>query len=213
TALALGFALPTNFRYPYAAIGFSDFWRRWHISLSSWLRDYLYVSLGGNRRGEARTYVNLMLTMLIGGLWHGAAWTFVIWGGLHGLYLAIERAAREHVWRERPAAAPLRFGYGLVTLFCVALAWVWFRAPDFAAGWRIFHILFAGAAGGIDAAQTLALAAFAGVVAVHWLMRDRDLGALAVRVPAPALGLALGALLALIVLSPGDTHAFIYFQF
>ena len=94
-ALCLGFALPDNFRMPYAAIGFSDFWRRWHISLSTWLRDYLYIPLGGNRGTELRTYVNLMLTMLLGGLWHGANWTFVVWGGLHGLYLAGERWIRE----------------------------------------------------------------------------------------------------------------------
>ena len=79
--------MPDNFRFPYAAVGFSDFWRRWHISLSTWLRDYLYIPLGGNRKGPARTYVNLMMTMLLGGLWHGASWTFVVWGGLHGLFL------------------------------------------------------------------------------------------------------------------------------
>ncbi|HYW50979.1 MAG TPA: MBOAT family O-acyltransferase, partial [Gemmatimonadaceae bacterium] len=85
-SLALGFSIIDNFRFPYAAIGFSDFWQRWHISLSTWLRDYLYIPLGGNRRGPSRTYVNLMLTMLLGGIWHGASWTFVVWGGLHGLY-------------------------------------------------------------------------------------------------------------------------------
>ena len=90
-ALCLGFILPLNFRFPYAAIGFSDFWRRWHITLSSWLRDYLYIPLGGNRKGSFRTYINLMLTMLLGGLWHGANWTFVAWGGLHGLYLWVEK--------------------------------------------------------------------------------------------------------------------------
>ncbi len=93
-AACLGFTLPDNFRYPYAAIGFSDFWRRWHITLSTWLRDYLYVPLGGNRRGEGRTYINLMLTMLLGGLWHGASWTFVVWGALHGTYLCVERLIR-----------------------------------------------------------------------------------------------------------------------
>src|SRR5438309_326169 len=90
-ALCLGFVLPQNFRFPYAAIGFSDFWRRWHITLSAWLRDYLYIPLGGNRKGRFRTYVNLMVTMLLGGLWHGANWTFVAWGGLHGLYLWVEK--------------------------------------------------------------------------------------------------------------------------
>jgi D-alanyl-lipoteichoic acid acyltransferase DltB (MBOAT superfamily) len=89
-ALCLGFALSDNFRFPYAAIGFTDFWRRWHITL--WLRDYVYIPLGGNRHGDARTYFSLMATMLIGGLWHGASWTFVIWGGLHGLYALFDRA-------------------------------------------------------------------------------------------------------------------------
>ena len=86
--------MPDNFRFPYAAVGFSDFWRRWHITLSSWLRDYLYIPLGGNRHGQARTYTALMGTMLLGGLWHGANWTFVVWGGLHGLYLSAERWLR-----------------------------------------------------------------------------------------------------------------------
>ena len=213
-ALALGFELPTNFRFPYAAVGFSDFWRRWHISLSSWLRDYLYISLGGNRRGEARTYVNLLLTMLIGGLWHGAAWTFVIWGGLHGLYLSVERLLREHVWPARWNSAALRFVYGLITLFFVVLAWVWFRATDFAAGCDIFHKLFFAQGGYVlGAAQQLALAAFAATVVTHWLLRERDLKSLIARTPAPLLGLVLGLLLAAIVLSPGDNHAFIYFQF
>lgn len=90
-ALLMGFRLPINFNRPYQATSFSDFWRRWHISLSTWLRDYLYISLGGNRKGRGRTYVNLMLTMLLGGLWHGANWVFVIWGGLHGVALAVER--------------------------------------------------------------------------------------------------------------------------
>src|SRR5687767_1204395 len=90
-ALCLGFVLPENFRYPYAALGFSDFWKRWHITLSAWLRDYLYIPLGGNRKTELRTYFNLMITMLLGGLWHGANWTFVVWGGLHGFYLWVEK--------------------------------------------------------------------------------------------------------------------------
>lgn len=93
-AACLGFVLPQNFKYPYAAIGFSDFWKRWHITLSQWLRDYLYIPLGGNKNGKMQTYINLMLTMLLGGLWHGANWTFVVWGGLHGIYLAVERFLR-----------------------------------------------------------------------------------------------------------------------
>jgi len=215
TALAFGFTLPTNFRLPYAALGFSDFWRRWHISLSSWLRDYLYVSLGGNRRGEWRTYRNLLLTMLIGGLWHGAAWTFVIWGGLHGLYLAAERLLREHVWPKNwQAPAFLRVGYMLLTLLLVALAWIFFRAPDLHTALHILALLRPSVIDALlDPAQKLALLAFAGVVAVHWAMRDRDLKEFCLAVPAPAFGLALGLLIAAIVLAPGDSHAFIYFQF
>ncbi|HEY4965896.1 MAG TPA: MBOAT family O-acyltransferase, partial [Puia sp.] len=94
-ALCLGFVLPQNFLFPYAAVGFTDFWRRWHITLSSWLRDYLYIPLGGNRNGKWRTYFNLMVTMLLGGLWHGANWTFVVWGALHGFYLWVEKAYRD----------------------------------------------------------------------------------------------------------------------
>jgi D-alanyl-lipoteichoic acid acyltransferase DltB (MBOAT superfamily) len=214
-ALALGFMLPTNFRLPYAAMGFSDFWRRWHISLSSWLRDYLYVSLGGNRRGEWRTYRNLLLTMLIGGLWHGAAWTFVIWGGLHGLYLAGERYLREHVWpKQWQAPGFLRVGYMLLTLLLVVLAWIFFRAPDTATALLIFEKLWPAAGStALDATQELALIAFTAVVAVQWFMRERDVKEFGLRMPAPALGVALGLLLAAIILSPGDSHAFIYFQF
>jgi alginate O-acetyltransferase complex protein AlgI len=214
-ALALGFTLPTNFRLPYAALGFSDFWRRWHISLSSWLRDYLYVSLGGNRHGEWRTYRNLLLTMLIGGLWHGAAWTFVIWGGLHGLYLAGERYLREHVWPKHwQAPGFLRVGYMLLTLLLVVLAWIFFRAADATTALQILARLWPAAGGAaLDAAQKLALLAFAGMLGVQWFMRERDVKELVMRVPAPVLGVALGLLLAAIVLSPGDSHAFIYFQF
>jgi alginate O-acetyltransferase complex protein AlgI len=213
TALAFGFRLPQNFRYPYAAVGFSDFWRRWHISLSTWLRDYLYISLGGNRRGEGRTYVNLMLTMLIGGLWHGASWTFVMWGGLHGVYLSVERFLRDRVrWPRSPLTS---FAYGVVTLFFVMLAWVWFRASDAASAWLIVRHLFgaAGFAGALDPSQTLALIAFAGVVVTQIAMRERELMSDIERVTRPLLGLLLGILLALVVMSPGDNHAFIYFQF
>ena len=106
-ALCLGFAMPDNFRFPYGAVGFSDFWRRWHITLSSWLRDYLYIPLGGNRHGPARTYAALMGTMLLGGLWHGASWTFVVWGGLHGLYLSTERWLRGRFSGFKPGAFTL----------------------------------------------------------------------------------------------------------
>ena len=132
-ALCLGFAIPDNFRFPYAAAGFSDFWRRWHISLSSWLRDYLYISLGGNRQGTVRTSGNLMATMLIGGLWHGASWNFVIWGGLHGMYLVLERLVKWLVPElNKTAAWLLRIPMIALTFVLVCFAWVYFRATEFA---------------------------------------------------------------------------------
>ena len=140
-ALCLGFVLPDNFRSPYAAIGFSDFWRRWHISLSSWLRDYLYIPLGGNRRGRRRTYVNLGLTMLLGGLWHGASWQFVIWGGLHGAYLGIERWLRQRELTPRIPAVPA----ALLTYLLVLITWVFFRAQSFEDSWYLLHAWSASA--------------------------------------------------------------------
>ncbi len=122
--LMLGFVFPKNFDSPYKARSVTDFWRRWHISLSSWLRDYLYIPLGGNRKGTARTYVNLMLVMLLGGLWHGASWNFVLWGGLHGLFLAIERMlGKSSPLRRWPIAAQVT-----LTFLLVNLPWVFFRA-------------------------------------------------------------------------------------
>jgi alginate O-acetyltransferase complex protein AlgI len=123
--LMLGFVFPKNFDSPYRSQSITEFWRRWHISLSTWLRDYLYVPLGGNRRGPARTYANLLIVMLLGGLWHGAAWNFVVWGGLHGLLLAAERA-RGGALYER-LAAPARVA---ATFVLVLVTWVFFRAPD-----------------------------------------------------------------------------------
>jgi alginate O-acetyltransferase complex protein AlgI len=134
-AMCLGFAMPDNFRFPYAAVGFSDFWRRWHITLSSWLRDYLYIPLGGNRFGSARTYTALMGTMLLGGLWHGAAWTFVVWGGLHGTYLAVERWLKSRFAGWTPG--PLAFvGLGLLTYVLVKDTGDSGRAHTCLAGWR-----------------------------------------------------------------------------
>jgi alginate O-acetyltransferase complex protein AlgI len=124
--LMLGFTFPKNFDDPYRAESIADFWRRWHISLSSWLRDYLYIPLGGSRRGVRRTYVNLLVVMLLGGLWHGAAWNFVYWGAFHGTLLAVERARGGSLWPAR-LPRPLRVG---ATFGLVLLGWVLFRARD-----------------------------------------------------------------------------------
>ena len=132
SAKILGFDLPINFRMPYLATSLTDFWRRWHISLSSWLRDYLYISLGGNRLGVARTYLNLLVTMVLGGLWHGASWNFVIWGALHGAGLAVHKAFSSFSARPEGSASSLgvRIGSWAATFLFVCFCWVFFRAQS-----------------------------------------------------------------------------------
>lgn len=138
-SLCLGVRLPANFDSPYRATNIIDFWRRWHISLSTFLRDYLYVPLGGNRHGRLRRYLNLAATMLLGGLWHGASWNFVLWGALHGAYLTIN-----HLWRDQrghhngSVSWHVRFATGVVTFIAVCMAWVLFRAPDLAAAGHVY---------------------------------------------------------------------------
>jgi len=147
-SLLLGFELPENFNAPYTARSIQDFWRRWHITLSSWLRDYLYIPLGGNRKGRGRTYVNLIVTMLLGGLWHGAGWSFILWGGMHGVGMALERARAETRRRRglpdsgrAPGARALqRAG---VFVF-VSIAWVFFRADSIGAAFSVLWRLIAG---------------------------------------------------------------------
>jgi D-alanyl-lipoteichoic acid acyltransferase DltB (MBOAT superfamily) len=142
-ALLLGFTFPQNFDSPYTATSLQNFWRRWHMTLSRWLRDYLYIPLGGNRKGRVRTYVNLIVTMLLGGLWHGASWTFVVWGGIHGTGLAFER------WRRDRSGQPEHVAHGariwvqrLVTFNVVCLAWIFFRSDSIARAWQMITGLF-----------------------------------------------------------------------
>jgi alginate O-acetyltransferase complex protein AlgI len=136
-ALLLGFKFPQNFDSPYSAVSLQDFWRRWHMTLSRWLRDYLYIPLGGSRKGRVRTYVNLMITMLLGGLWHGAAWTFVVWGAIHGTGLCIERA----IGKRPTSTAGIWFGR-ILTFQIVCFAWVFFRADSFPRAWQVLQRLF-----------------------------------------------------------------------
>lgn len=128
-ALLLGFHFNINFNSPYRAKNITEFWRRWHISLSSWLRDYLYISLGGNRKGKLRTYINLMITMLLGGLWHGASWRFVIWGGLHGIALAVHKFFTGHT-HPRLTGVAWNVMSVIVTFHFVCFSWIYFRAAD-----------------------------------------------------------------------------------
>ncbi len=144
-ARLFGIILPANFDSPYIADSIIDFWRRWHISLSRFLRDYLYISLGGNRKGQFRRYVNLSLTMLLGGLWHGAGWTFVAWGGLHGFYLVINHGWR--AWTKSGGKNPVKSSplsswvSRIITFLAVNAAWVLFRADSFPAAWRILKAM------------------------------------------------------------------------
>lgn len=150
SALLLGVRFPLNFNAPYKARNIVDFWRRWHISLSTWLRDYLYIPLGGNRKGPARTYVNLMLTMLLGGLWHGASWSFVVWGGLHGAALSATRAYLAYKSKRRAARGPpaggqqwVRQGVAILLTFqLVCAGWIFFRADSFENAWLIYSRIF-----------------------------------------------------------------------
>jgi alginate O-acetyltransferase complex protein AlgI len=235
-AMTLGFKLPENFRYPYAATGFSDFWKRWHITLSAWLRDYLYIPLGGNRKGEIRIYINLMLTMLIGGLWHGASWTFVVWGGLHGSYLCIERllkgkAARQPEGMEEPVPmlaasfAPAflrgkrfnRFFAALLTFFLINVTWVFFRSADFSTAWRILTSMFTNTPNGTMVLSTLSMIKVAVIITLmvicHWTLRNKSILSVSSKTPWWLTGMAWAGMLMLLLLSQESSSSFIYFQF
>ncbi|MFT3789723.1 MAG: MBOAT family protein [Rudaea sp.] len=162
-ARLLGFRFPSNFERPYLAADIADFWRRWHISLSTWLRDYLYIPLGGNRRGELRTSVNLLIVMGLGGLWHGASWNFAAWGLYHGALLVLHR-----YWRKLVAAcgvadtvdrAALKPFWIALTFLLVTVGWIPFRAPDFATTWHTLQALF-------DAPDTALARAHPAIVAI-----------------------------------------------
>jgi alginate O-acetyltransferase complex protein AlgI len=218
-AQCLGFSLPKNFRYPYAAIGFSDFWRRWHITLSAWLRDYLYIPLGGNRKGTPRTYLNLFITMLLGGLWHGAAWTFVVWGGLHGIFLAAERLVKK--WFRTPAWSQklvARLLIALGTYLLVCLAWVFFRARGFKQAIDMIASMLGFHSSGTPtilspSTQVCVLTLTVLALTTHWIMRDRTLENVAGQSPWWVRSIALSGMLLGILLTPGQDRAFIYFQF
>ena len=228
-ARLLGYELAPNFRRPYAARSLSDFWARWHISLSSWLRDYLYIPLGGNRGGAARTARNLLLTMLLGGLWHGAAWTFVAWGALHGAALVAQRLLAPLGARLAllPAGAPLAAALGrLLTLAVVVAGWVLFRAQTLGDAAVVFgRLADLHDLSWADAGPRLALAKGAGVIALvalceglgarlgarAWVERDDPRAPLSAALAA-ALFVAL-ALCAVALLGSFRGGSFIYFQF
>jgi alginate O-acetyltransferase complex protein AlgI len=235
-ALCLGFILPENFRYPYAAIGFTDFWRRWHITLSTWLRDYLYIPLGGNRKSEFRTYFNLMMTMLLGGLWHGASWTFVVWGALHGIYLCIEKWYKQIFGRKekatfekavvqraslQPALTNSRGFKNLMlalgTFFLINVTWVFFRARDFSTAWRLLVSMFGQSKTAAPLLTTIDIIKVTVVITIificHWLMRNTYVIQVAKKIPWFALACFWAFLVISIIICQKSADSFIYFQF
>lgn len=207
-AHGFGYALMDNFNFPYISTTFSEFWRRWHISLSSFLREYLYIPLGGNRKGGFNTYRNLMLTMVLGGLWHGAAWSYAVWGFFHGLVLAVERLVKDLGWGVKlPKAVHMLFIFTMVTL-----AWLLFKLPEFDHVIEYMKALF----GNTHIANVQPIILFftllfsVPVVAYHMMY-------LWTRRPQPALArikpVLYGIMLFLILVNSGGGASFIYFQF
>ncbi|MEK9968444.1 MAG: MBOAT family O-acyltransferase [Ferrovibrio sp.] len=214
----MGLNFGKNFNRPYFATDFSDFWRRWHISLSSWLRDYLYISLGGNRNGAWATRCNLMLTMLLGGLWHGANWTFVVWGFLHGMFLILQRTVATIVPLQLPATMDMMMrGLRMALVFaCVCLAWVFFRAPDLQQALHYLYRIGDLRDFWVRPAESSLVKAYgfiAFVVAIDALTANQEIRKTYLRSP---LLRALGAaflIWSIILFGRFDAQAFIYFQF
>lgn len=210
-AALLGYSFPRNFDQPYRASSMQAFWRRWHISLSSWLRDYLYVPLGGGKRGLFMSCVNVMITMLLGGLWHGAAWTFVAWGGLHGAAQVVERLGRAAF--SGRSVVPTWLGV-IITFHIVCLGWILFRAESFDMAMQMLQGLTR--AGPVVMATPFLLVMIVGGLAMHWLP-PRGVEGLAERM-APAPFVTVGVLIAIGFLlveavRPDGVAPFIYFQF
>ena len=221
SARMLGFRFMENFQMPYSAVTITEFWRRWHISLSTWLRDYLYIPLGGNRKGPVRTYVNLFVTMLLGGLWHGASWNFVIWGALHGGALAIHKAwsSVDPIPESLKANPIFRTAWSLcsrcVTLGVVLCGWVFFRAQS----WDVATVYLAGLFRWVQAGTHMAsphiLAAGVGVTVAHLLVqKDRQW---AQEIPGRSMPVRMAAYSCMVTLlacfAATDSAPFIYFQF
>jgi alginate O-acetyltransferase complex protein AlgI len=221
-ALLLGFHFPPNFDSPYQSRNITEFWRRWHISLSTWLRDYLYISLGGNRKGKTRAYLNQMITMLLGGLWHGASWRFIIWGGLHGAGLAIHKIFRE--WEDEYGTAPPSKGESLfnmaLTFHFVCFCWIFFRAPSMEAVGEMLTQIFAHFNIGIlfdfitgyKAVMLLMLLGYC----LHFIPRSAEISFqhIVTKMPIMAKAAWMVAIIVLVIQTKSAAiQPFIYFQF
>jgi D-alanyl-lipoteichoic acid acyltransferase DltB (MBOAT superfamily) len=219
-ALLLGFRFPENFDRPYAATSVQAFWRTWHMTLSRWLRDYLYIPLGGNRKGRGRTYVNLLITMLLGGLWHGAAWHFVVWGGLHGIYLAVGQWKREQRERGVLATPPdtgwVRAGQTVMTFVLVCIAWAFFRSDSTATALALLGRTLTGWGEPATLVTPAVLLAIAVGLATQFVPRSigEGLRARLATMGAVPLGLVTAlALFTITTMGPRGVAPFIYFQF
>ncbi len=211
-ALMLGFSLPDNFKSPYSAVGFSDFWKRWHITLSSWLRDYLYVSLGGDRRGKVILCRNVFITMLLGGLWHGASWNFVLWGGVHGGLLIIDKWLKRKKYFCLPNVLVV-----IITFVFISAVWVPFRSTDFAMTINLLSSLTSLNCADISMIslhKLIGLAVIVLTLCYQYWRRDKMLDEMLDSIPPLVIcvGISISILL-IAVFSTGDSRAFIYFQF
>jgi D-alanyl-lipoteichoic acid acyltransferase DltB (MBOAT superfamily) len=233
-ALLLGFEFPKNFDAPYKSKSITEFWRRWHISLSSWLKDYLYISLGGNRKGKVRQYINLLLTMLLGGLWHGASLNFILWGGLHGIFLCLDKIWKEICkflspltflgknaekpnWAIRTLLFPLS---GFITFHLVAATWVLFRAPSMQIASDVFTQIFTMFDINILQQWTTSYGGVALLMALGYLLHfapsrwQSNTRKSMEYLPVPILALALVFVIWIVIqVKSSEVQPFIYFQF
>ncbi|MEM6451097.1 MAG: MBOAT family protein [Cyanobacteria bacterium P01_D01_bin.105] len=215
----LGYELCENFNFPYFASSITDFWRRWHISLSTWLKDYLYIPLGGNRGGQLFTYRNLLLTMVLGGLWHGAAWTFVVWGAMHGGALVAHKEWSK--WtknRQQPLFVLTQHKWALIywalTFYWVCITWVFFRASSFATAMTVLRSFVLFESPGAQQLSVGVLGAIATLMILHWLTMKRVWTRAIAQMPTQLFAVGYGfAAAALLTLVPVGYTAFIYFQF
>ena len=212
-AALFGYRLPANFDFPYVSASIAEFWRRWHLSLSSFLKEYLYIPLGGNRRGDLRTYANLMVVMLLGGLWHGAAWSYMVWGGFHGAGLAVERFLAQ---RSRLPSHPL---VTVARVFCVfafvTAGWLLFKLPDFAHVIGYFEAMARNRAAGLGRDRFAMIAVLSLPVLVYhadFLLR-RSVTTYVRAVRPRFMPLVYGVMLFLLITNSGAAEAFVYFQF
>jgi len=235
-ALLLGFRFPQNFNAPYQSLSITEFWRRWHISLSSWLKDYLYISLGGNRHGKIRQYLNLLITMLLGGLWHGASLNFILWGGIHGVLLALDKIwyalcpnhsplkklekRNQEAGMESKGNAHSSFLYGLVTFHLVAALWVLFRAQDFQIARDVFIQIFTNFHANVFLQWLTSYAGVAFLMGIGFTLHflplswNRNALTLVTRLPLILQALLVAALIWIVIqVKSSEVQPFIYFQF